>query len=66
MELLGLYYDVLIKILEEVEPEDLAALAQTSIGFNHFIKRNEKLYKAQYLKHFVSYALLYSLWGAVR
>ncbi|OAF99892.1 uncharacterized protein CC84DRAFT_1190723 [Paraphaeosphaeria sporulosa] len=52
MELLELYYDVLIKIIEEVEPEDLAALAQTSIGFNHFVKGNEMLYKAHYLKNF--------------
>lgn len=58
MELLGLYYDVLIKILEEVEPEDLAALASTSLGFHHFIKGNEKLYKAHYLRNFVSYGLL--------
>lgn len=54
MELLELYYDVLIKILEEVEPEDLAALAQTSIGFNQFVKGNERLHKAHYLKNFVS------------
>lgn len=54
MELLGLYYDVLIKILEEVQPEDLAALAQTSIDFNHFIKGNVRLYKTHYLRNFVS------------
>ncbi|KAF2438042.1 hypothetical protein P171DRAFT_166485 [Karstenula rhodostoma CBS 690.94] len=52
MELLELYYDVLIQILEEVGPEDLAAVAQTSIGFNHFVKGNERLYKAHYLKNF--------------
>ncbi|KAF1966564.1 hypothetical protein BU23DRAFT_316638 [Bimuria novae-zelandiae CBS 107.79] len=51
MELLELYYDVLIKILEEVEPEDLGALLQTSFGFNHFVKGNERLYKAQYLRN---------------
>lgn len=54
MELLGLYYDVLIRILEEVEPEDLAALAQTSLGFSHFVKGNQRLYKAHYLKNFAS------------
>lgn len=54
MELLGLYYDVLIKILEEIEPEDLAALSQTSQGFNRFVKGNSVLYKAHYLRHFVS------------
>ncbi|KAJ4298965.1 hypothetical protein N0V90_004209 [Kalmusia sp. IMI 367209] len=52
MALLELYYDVLIKILEAVEPEDLAALAQTSLGFNHFVKGNTRLYKAHYLKNF--------------
>jgi hypothetical protein len=54
MELLELYYDVLIKILEEVDPEDLASLAQTSTGLNQFVKGNDRLYKAQYLKNFVS------------
>ncbi|KAJ4349641.1 uncharacterized protein N0V89_008258 [Didymosphaeria variabile] len=52
MELLELYYDVLIKILEEVEPEDLATLAQTSLGFNHFVAGNERLYKVHYLRNF--------------
>jgi hypothetical protein len=54
MELLELYYDVLVKILEEVGPDDLASLAQTSTGLNHFIKGNDRLYKAHYLKNFVS------------
>ena len=53
MELLELYYDVLIKIFAEVEPEDLAALAQTCLGLNDFIRKNERLYKAHYLKNFV-------------
>lgn len=58
MELLELYYDVLIKILEEVGPEDLAALAQTSIGFNQFVKGNVRLYRAHYLRNFVSCRIL--------
>ncbi|KAJ4321458.1 hypothetical protein N0V94_002891 [Neodidymelliopsis sp. IMI 364377] len=49
-ELLDLCYDVLIRILEEVDPPDLAACAQTSRGFNEFIKKNTRLHKAQYLK----------------
>lgn len=53
MELLELYYDVLIKIFAEVEPEDLAALAQTSLGLCNFIRMNERLYKAHYLRNFV-------------
>ncbi|KAF1945130.1 hypothetical protein EJ02DRAFT_477172 [Clathrospora elynae] len=51
-ELLDQCYDVLIRILEDVNPEDLAACAQTSKGFNDFIKKNTRLYKAQYLKNF--------------
>lgn len=52
-ELLDLCYDVLIRILEEINPEDLAACAQTSSAFHHFIKTNKRLYKAQYLRNFV-------------
>jgi hypothetical protein len=52
-ELLDLCYDVLIQILEEINPEDLAACAQTSKSFNEFIKKNNRLYKAHYLKNFV-------------
>lgn len=52
-ELLDLYYDVLIRILEEIEPEDIAACAQTSRGFNEFVKKNTRLHKAQYLRNFV-------------
>jgi hypothetical protein len=52
-ELLDLCYDVLIRILEEIHPEDLAACAQTSKGFNEFIKENKRLYRTLYLKHFV-------------
>jgi hypothetical protein len=52
-ELLDLCYDVLIRILEEINPEDLAACAQTSTAFNEFIKKNTRLYKAHYLKNFV-------------
>lgn len=48
-ELLDLCYDVLIRILEEINPSDLAACAATSSGFHEFIKRNKRLYKAQYL-----------------
>ncbi|KAL6710299.1 hypothetical protein ACN47E_009245 [Coniothyrium glycines] len=51
-ELLDLCYDVLIKILEEVDPEDIGRCAQTSHGFNEFIKNNIRLHKAQYLKNF--------------
>jgi hypothetical protein len=53
VELLDLCYDVLIQILEEIDPHDLAACAQTSRGFNEFIKANNRLYKSLYLKHFV-------------
>jgi len=53
IELLDLCYDVLIGILEEIDPHDLAACAQTSKGFNQFIKENKRLYKTLYLKHFV-------------
>ena len=53
-ELLDLCYDVLIRILEEIEPEDLAACAQTSWAFNHFLKKNVRLYKAVYLRNYVS------------
>ncbi|KAF2713940.1 hypothetical protein K504DRAFT_462407 [Pleomassaria siparia CBS 279.74] len=52
MELLDLCYDVLIRILEEINPADLAACAQTSWGFNNFIKENNRLHKAHYLQHF--------------
>lgn len=52
-ELLDLCYDVLIRILEEIDPQDLAACAQTSVGFNDFLKKNTRLYKAHYLKTFV-------------
>ncbi|KAL5114315.1 hypothetical protein ACEQ8H_007790 [Pleosporales sp. CAS-2024a] len=51
-ELLDLCYDVLIRILEEINPEDLAACAQTSIGFHEFIKKNTRLYKTHYLQNF--------------
>ncbi|KAF2870054.1 hypothetical protein BDV95DRAFT_639108 [Massariosphaeria phaeospora] len=51
-ELLDLCYDVLIRILEEINPEDIAACAQTSRGFNTFIKKNTRLYKAIYLRTF--------------
>ncbi|CAN9089616.1 unnamed protein product [Alternaria alternata] len=51
-ELLDLCYDVLIRILEELHPADLAACAQTSKGFNEFLKKNKPLYKTLYLKHF--------------
>lgn len=53
-ELLDLCYDLLIRILEEVEPEDLAACAQTSWAFNNFLKKNTRLYRALYLKAYVS------------
>jgi hypothetical protein len=53
-ELLDLCYDVLIRILEGIEPEDLAACSQTSWGFNHFLKKNARLYKTLYLKNYVS------------
>jgi hypothetical protein len=56
-ELLDLCYDVLIRILQEVNPEDLATCAQTSWTFNNFLKDNRLLYKAQYLKNFVSFEI---------
>lgn len=52
-ELLDLCYDVLIRILEEINAEDLACVAQTSSGFNKFIKENTRLYKWHYLRNFV-------------
>ncbi|ORY04973.1 hypothetical protein BCR34DRAFT_572371 [Clohesyomyces aquaticus] len=51
-ELLDLCYDVLIRILEEVDPEDLATCAQTSWAFHNFIKGNQRLFKAHYLQNF--------------
>lgn len=51
--LLDLCYDVLVRILEEINPEDLSSCAQTSKGFNDFIKQNKRLYKAHYLRNFV-------------
>jgi hypothetical protein len=59
-ELLDLCYDVLIRILEEIQPADLAACAQTSSGFNEFIKKNIRLYKAHYLHDFVRSPQRYS------
>jgi hypothetical protein len=53
-ELLDLCYDVLMRVLEEIEPEDLAACAQTSWSFNRFLKNNVRLHKAIYLRHYVS------------
>ena len=53
MELLDLCYDVLIRILEEINPEDLAACARASWGFNNFIKDNQALYKSHYLRNYV-------------
>jgi hypothetical protein len=63
-ELLDLCYDVLIRILEEINPEDLAACAQTSSGFNEFIKKNTRLYKAHYLHNFVRCACVHSRCGS--
>jgi hypothetical protein len=60
-ELLDLCYDVLMRILEEIEPEDLAACAQTSWSFNRFLKNNVRLHKAIYLRHYVSFAILYDV-----
>jgi hypothetical protein len=52
-ELLDLCYDVLMRILEEVEPEDLASCSQTSWAFHNFIKGNRRLFKTHYLLNFV-------------
>lgn len=57
-ELLDLCYDVLIRILEELNPSDLAACAATSSAFHEFIKRNKRLYKAHYLQNFVCLCLV--------
>jgi hypothetical protein len=65
-ELLDLCYDVLIRILEEINPEDLAACAQTSTAFNEFIKKNTRLYKAHYLKNFVRLRLRCFVAGSAR
>ena len=54
MELLDFCYDILIRILEELNPADLAACARTSWAFNSFIKDNQRLFKAHYLNNFVS------------
>ncbi|KAF1953242.1 hypothetical protein CC80DRAFT_451327 [Byssothecium circinans] len=51
-ELLDLCYDVLIRILEEIDPGDLAACAQTSWAFNNFIKNNAALYRTHYLRNY--------------
>lgn len=56
-ELLDLCYDILIRVLEEINPEDVAACAQTSTAFNEFIRNNTRLYKAHYLKQFVCFIL---------
>lgn len=53
MELLDLCYDVLIRVMEGVNAEDLAACSMTCWGLNRFIKENQLLYKAHYLKKFV-------------
>lgn len=58
MELLDLCYDVLIRILEELDPEDLAACARCCTGFNAFIKENRPLFKTIYLKNFVGFKKL--------
>lgn len=52
-ELLDLCYDVLIRILEEVEPADLASCSQTSWAFRNFIHNNTLLFKSHYLRNFV-------------
>jgi hypothetical protein len=52
-KLLDLCYDVLLQILEEINPEDVAACIQTSKAFRDFIRENTRLYKSLYLKHFV-------------
>ncbi|PVI02811.1 hypothetical protein DM02DRAFT_612616 [Periconia macrospinosa] len=51
-ELLDLCYDVLIRILEEVDAGDLASCAQTSWSFYRFIQNNARLFKHHYLKNF--------------
>ncbi|USP79455.1 uncharacterized protein yc1106_06729 [Curvularia clavata] len=51
-KLLDLCYDVLLQILEEINPEDVAACIQTSRGFRDFIRENTRIYKTLYLKHF--------------
>ncbi|KAI1536083.1 ferric reductase [Pyrenophora tritici-repentis] len=51
-ELLDLCYDMLMKILEEINPEDVAACAQASKGFNEFVTKNTRLHKSLYVKHF--------------
>ncbi|KAF2802427.1 uncharacterized protein BDZ99DRAFT_373114, partial [Mytilinidion resinicola] len=51
-ELLDLCYDVLIRIIEELNPEDLAACSKCSHGFNAFIKENRRIFRTLYLKNF--------------
>jgi chemotaxis protein histidine kinase CheA len=53
MELIDFCYDILILILEEVDPADLAAVSQTSRAFHTFIKGNQRLFKAHYLQKLV-------------
>ncbi|KAF2735851.1 hypothetical protein EJ04DRAFT_464060 [Polyplosphaeria fusca] len=52
MELLDLCYDILIYILEEVNPADLAHCSRTCWAFNNFIKDNQRLFKAHYLRSY--------------
>lgn len=53
MELLDFCYDVLIRILEEINPADLGACSQTSWAFHNFISNNRRLFKAHYLHNWV-------------
>ena len=52
-KILDLCYDVLLQILEEINPEDVAACMQTSKGFRDFIRENTRIYKTLYLKNYV-------------
>ncbi|OCL03584.1 hypothetical protein AOQ84DRAFT_325712 [Glonium stellatum] len=52
MELLDLCYDVLIRILQELDPEDLANCSHCCRSFNSFIKGNRRLFRILYLERF--------------
>jgi hypothetical protein len=58
MELLDFCYDVLIHILEDVNPEDLASCALTCSSLRNFVKGNTRLYKSHYLANWVSLCAL--------
>jgi hypothetical protein len=47
--------EILHNILRQVEPEDLARLSKSCRMLHQFILNDRLLWKAQYLRHFVSF-----------